>query len=42
MKQKQTHGHRKPDLGLSVGVGSGESWTGRSGLVDANYFIENG
>ena len=40
-KQKQTH-RQKTDLGLPQGRGVGEEWTRSLGLVDANYFTENG
>ena len=33
---------KRTDLWLSGGLGEGAGWTGSSGLLDANYDIENG
>ena len=41
-KQKQSHRRREQICGCQGGGGEGEGWTGSSGLVDANYYIQNG
>ena len=41
-KQKQTHRHREQTCGCQGGGEKGEGWTGSLGLVDANYYIQNG
>ena len=41
-KQKQTPSHREQTGGCQgLGV-CGEGWSGRLGLADAKYYIENG
>ena len=40
-KQKQNHRHGEQTRGCRVG-GEGVGWTGSLGLVDTNYYIENG
>ena len=41
-KQKQTHSHREQTCGCQGGGEDGEGWTWNLGLVDANYYIQNG
>ena len=41
VKQKQTH-RRRGQTVAATGNGEGDGWTGSLGLVDANYYIENG
>ena len=42
LSKKQTHRHREQTSGCQGGGGEGERWTGSLGLVDANYYIQNG
>ena len=39
-KQKQTH--REQTCGCQRGEGEGVGWMGSLGLLDANYYFENG
>ena len=41
-KQKQTHRHREQTCVCQGGGGAEEGWAGSLGLVDANYYIQNG
>ena len=41
-KEKRTHRHREQICGCQGGAGEGVGWTGSWGLVDANYYIQNG
>ena len=41
-KQKQTHRYREETCGCQKGEGLGEGWIGSLGLVQANFYIENG
>ena len=42
MKQKKIHRHREQASCRQGGGEVAEGWTGRWGLADANYYIENG
>ena len=41
-KQKQTRRHREQTCGCQGGGEVREAWIGSLGLVDENYYIENG
>ena len=41
-KQKQTHRHREQTCSCQGAGGMEEGWSGRLGLPDVSYYIENG
>ena len=42
VKQKQTRRYKEQTRGCQRGGGVKEGWTGRLGLADADYSIQNG
>ena len=41
-KQKQTHRHKEQTCGGQGEGRVGEGWSGRLGLADVSYYIQNG